>query len=407
VANLARFRFAEQHWVHAALMVPVFVLLFFFQGLYDRQNLLGGTMEYRGVVRAGAFGLVALILMTFMVRRQPSREWVLFSCGLTASVVGTTRFGLRRLAHALRHRGLLVTRALLVGADAQSVAVARQLTQAGSGFEVVGALDDYAAPGTLVGGALKVLGTPAALSQVAARTESHEAIVVPQALPWETLQSVLSEAVAGGTGMRVHISAGYYDLLTSGVRLSERNHVPLLTVEKAVLTPAEAVVKRGVDCLLAVLLLTMSAPLLLCLAARLRVEDGTSVLERRRVLGRHGDAFNLLSLKSSGWPGSEFMRKMPGLLNVLSGQLSIVGPKPLNNDSGRQHSWPYSRTLTIRPGLTGLWRQAHDPTEQAVLDLYYIRNYSVWLDLQVLFQRLKSRVHRRSPALHAELFAAD
>jgi lipopolysaccharide/colanic/teichoic acid biosynthesis glycosyltransferase len=98
---------------------------------------------------------------------------------------------------------------------------------------------------------------------------------------------------------------------------------------------------------------------------------------------------------------------MPGLINVLSGQLSIVGPQPITNDSGRHHSWPHSRALTIRPGLTGLWRQADDATEQAVLDLYYIRNYSVWLDVQVLFQRLKSRVHRRRPALRGELFAAD
>jgi lipopolysaccharide/colanic/teichoic acid biosynthesis glycosyltransferase len=316
------------------------------------------------------------------------------------------RFALRRLAKALRRRGLLVTRALLVGADAQSVAVAQQLAQGGSGFEVVGVLDDYVPPGTVVGGALKVLGTPAALSQVATRTGSQEAIVVPQALPWETLQGVLSEAASPDSGLRVHISAGYHDLLTSGVRLSERNHVPLLTVEKAVLTPAEAVVKRAVDCVLAVLLLTTFGPLLLCLAARLRLE-GVGVLETRPVLGRHGDAFDLLSLKSSGWAGSEFIRKMPGLFNVLSGQLSIVGPRPIADGSGRQHAWPHSRALTIRPGLTGLWRQAHDATEQAVLDLYYIRNYSVWLDLQVLFQRLKSRVHRRRPALRGELFAAD
>src|SRR3984893_13911124 len=238
-ANVVHLRVVEQHWLNAALMVPVCLVLRWSQGLCGRQNLLSGTREYGGVVRAGAFALIVMIVLSFMVRRQPSREWVLVSCTLVVTAVGGGRFVLRGLAQALRHRGFLVTRALLVGADAQSVAVALQLAQPGSGYEVVGVLDDYAAPGAVVGGALKVLGTPAALSQVAARTGSQEAIVVPQALPWETLQGVLSEAVSTNNGMKVHLSAGYYDLLTSGVRLSERNHVPLLTVEKAALTTKE------------------------------------------------------------------------------------------------------------------------------------------------------------------------
>jgi FlaA1/EpsC-like NDP-sugar epimerase len=237
VANLMRSRAAEQYWLHMWLMVPVFMFLFLYQGLYDQQNLLSGTREFRGVARAGAFGLVALILVSFMVRSQPSREWVLLSCALAAFLVFASRFAVRRVAQTLRRRGLLVTRALLVGANAQSVAVARQLAETDSGIEVVGVLDDYAASGTVIGGTLKVLGTPASLARVAARTGSQEAIVVPQALPWETLQGVLAEAVSTTNGMKVHLSAGYYDLLTSGVRLSERNHVPLLTVEKAALTP--------------------------------------------------------------------------------------------------------------------------------------------------------------------------
>ena len=407
IANLMRSRAAEQYWLHMWLMVPVFMFLFLYQGLYDRHNLLSGTREYRGVARAGSFGLVALILISFMVRRQPSREWVLLSCALVALLVFASRFTVRRLAQTLRRRGLLVTRALLVGANAQSVAVARQLAQTDSGIEVVGVLDDYAASGTVVGGTLKVLGTPAALARVAARTGSQEAIVVPQALPWETLQGVLSEAVSTNNGMKVHLSAGYYDLLTSGVRLSERNHVPLLTVEKAALTTKEAFLKRSVDCALAILLLTAFAPLLLVFAARMHLEGRAEVVERRRVLGRNGSAFDLLSLDSERCADSDFVRKAPGLLNVLAGQLSIVGPSPLAAEAGRRRSSPHSRTLTIRPGLTGLWRQANDPTEQAVLDLYYIRNYSIWLDLQVLFQRLKSRLHQRRRAPQGEALATD
>jgi lipopolysaccharide/colanic/teichoic acid biosynthesis glycosyltransferase len=383
-------------------MVPVFMALFLFQGLYDRQNLLGGTREYGGVVRAGAFALVVLILISFAAGRQPSREWAALSCGLAVMAVGLSRFAIRRAAHRLRRRGLFVTRTLMVGANAQSVAVARQLVQPGSGMEVVGALDDYAPPGAVVGGRLKVLGTSAALAQVAARTGCHEAIVVPQALPWERLQELLSAAASNGHGMRVHLSAGQYDLLTSGVTLSERNHVPLLTVEKVALTPIEACFKRGLDCVLAGLLLAGFLPVLLYLECRHRLGGAGSVLERRRVRGRNGVAFDLLSLHPRVGPGSELVGKLPGLINVLTGQLSIVGPRPLAEEGIANGSPPPSRTLTVRPGLTGLWRQANDPTEQAVLDLYYVRNYSMWLDLQVLFGRLRSRVRRETRAVRAE-----
>ena len=77
------------------------------------------------------------------------------------------------------------------------------------------------------------------------------------------------------------------------------------------------------------------------------------------------------------------------LLNVLAGQLSIVGPRPL--DAGVAPDRGVS-TARLRPGLTGPWREVDDPEEQSLLDLYYIRSYSIWLDLQVLFHRLRARL---------------
>ena len=95
------------------------------------------------------------------------------------------------------------------------------------------------------------------------------------------------------------------------------------------------------------------------------------------------------------------VRKLPGLWNVLAGQLSIVGPRPHPDSVG-----PNGRaSLRIRPGLTGLWRQAEDPTAQDVLDLYYVRNYSLWLDLQILFNRGKSRLHHPGSGWRREVAA--
>lgn len=379
----------DYYGIFTVLMLPVFTIVFVAQGLYDAHNLLGGTREYASILRASIYGLVALILLSYAVHRHISREWIVFSGALAISFVSSARFMLRRLAIWFRRRGHFTARALMVGADADSIAMARHFSAPGSGIQIVGFLDDYAATGSTITSGLKVLGSPTALLEMAARTKAEEAVVVPQALPWETLQTLMRKATAASSnGLQVHLSAGFYDLLTTGVRLSERNHVPLLTVNKARLTPFETAFKRSLDWLLGTVLLLFFSPAMMFLALRLRLHGSGPVLERFRVRGRFGKPFDQLSFRTSPVVRSTLLRKLPGLLNVLAGQLSLVGPRPISEESP---SAVEHLPLAIRPGLTGPWREADDPREQALLDLYYIRSYSIWLDVQVLFRRLRSR----------------
>jgi lipopolysaccharide/colanic/teichoic acid biosynthesis glycosyltransferase len=384
----------DYYGIFILLMVPVFAVFFVTQGLYDPHNLLAGTREYASVFRACIYGLVALILLSYAVHRHISREWIVFSGTLAIAFVGWSRFALRRLAHRLRRHGYFTTRALLVGVDADSIAMARQLNIPGTGVRVVGFLDDYAAAGSTLAPDLKVLGAPATLMQTVTRTRADEAIVVPQALPWESLQTVITEATAASSnGLQVHLSAGFYDLLTTGVRLSERNHVPLLTIGKARLSPFETAFKMALDYLIAGGLLVLFAPVLALVALRLRLDNSGNVLERRRVLGRYGKPFDQLSIRSVAPFDWAFVCKLPGLVNVLRGQLSLIGPRPIAAHDGGA-GVRGAAILAIRPGLTGPWRQVNDINEQALLDLYYIKSYSVWLDLQVLFKRITARFHR-------------
>jgi lipopolysaccharide/colanic/teichoic acid biosynthesis glycosyltransferase len=384
-------------WSFILLVLPVFSALFAAQGLYDPQNLLGGTREYSAVFRACTYGLLAIVLVSFVSRRIVSREWIALAWALAAILVGSERFAIRRVAYRLRRRGHFI----VVGADTQSVSVATQLGQAGSGVRVVGFLDDYLPAGSVIGSGWKVLGPPASLMQVAARTKADEAIVVPQALPWETLQTLLADTAVARNGLRVHLPAGFYDLLTTRVGLSERNHVPLLTVKKARLTPFETIFKLTLDYGVATGLLVILSPVIAASALWLRLQGEATVFERLLVRGRYGRPFTLLSFKAQGLARSMFIRKLPGLINVIGGDLSIVGPRPIASDSGGQ-----GRLLAIRPGLTGPWRQVNDPQQQEILDLYYIRSYSIWLDLQVLFRRVMARAGRRNDALTRRLVAS-
>ena len=386
-------RVAENTGQFIPLVLPLFAVIFFTQGLYNPQNLLGGTREYAAVARACTYGLVGLVLLGFIVRQPVSRAWPLLSYGLATVLIGGERFLMRRVAYRFRRRGLFTTRTIVAGVDADSVGLAKQLGEGGSGIKVIGFLDDYIPVGSVISDGLTVLGRPQALLRVAARTGAHEAIINPQALPWETVQGLMTDAASAPDGLRVHLSAGFYELLITNVRLCERNRIPLLTLTRASLTPFETIFKTTLDYVLASALLVGFAPVLLWTALRLRLEGGGRILERRRVFGRYGRRFDQLSFRSQAQIRWDFIRKLPALVNVLAGQLSLVGPRPIGaTEAGTIE--PRSKFQTLRPGLTGPWRQAEDASEQAILDLYYIRSYSIWLDLQVLITRVRTRFRR-------------
>ncbi len=379
----------DSDWLVLA-MVPVLGLIFFAQGLYEPANLLVGAREFAGVFRASAYGLLAITVIAFVLRWPLSRSWTVASWALMTGLVIALRFGIRRVAAAVRRRGRLTERAVIVGADEDSLALAEQVNQPGSGMRVVGILDDYIPTGTELPGGLRVVGPSSSLMETTSRLRVHDAIIAPQALPWETLRELILVSATRANGLQVHLSAGFYDMLTAGVRFSERSHVPLLTLRKARLSPVERAVKAVLDRGLATVLLLGLSPVLLVMVAWQRRHAQPSLLDRRRVLGARGASFDLLSFHSSAPFESNLLAKLPGLLNVLRGQLSLVGPRPLTEAETR--TLPSMPLTTIQPGLTGPWRQAADPTEQATLDVYYVRSYSVWLDIAVLFERAMVRL---------------
>ena len=376
----------DTDWL-VALTLPMLAALFLAQGLYDPSNLMVGAREFGAVVRASAYGLVAVTVVTFILRWPLSRSWTVISWTLLTLFAIAGRFVIRRVATAVRRHGGLTDRALVIGVDEESLALAEQVNQPGSGMRIVGVLDDYVSAGSELPYGLRVVGPSSSLHEAAARFAARDAIVSPRALPWETLRELVMSSTTNPNGLRLHLSAGLYDLLTAGVRFSERNHVPLLTLRKARLSLTERTVKAALDYVLAALLVVLLAPVVGIMAAWQWRHGSPLTIDREPVVGRNGRTFALRAFHSTAPFSSSLIAKFPGLLNVLAGDLSLVGPQPVRLS---EHS-PLP-LLTIQPGLTGPWRQAIDPAEQATQDLYYVRSYSVWLDIAVLYERAMVRL---------------
>ena len=344
------------------------------------------------LVRACVYGLAIQTIVNFAIGEPASRAVLVLLWALAVPLIGVDRWLTSQLLRKALTDDRERRKALVIGADANGIALARQLAAQASALQVVGFLDDYHQMGSPLLPGATVVGRPRDLRRVCADLGVRDVIVMPQALPWESLNHVVTDSVNVDGPLRVHIGAGFYELVMTAVQYSPGFGVPLLTIKQPRLTALQSLVKTSLDCTIAVGLLTAFAPVLAVIAIRQRVRGQPRVIARQRVLGRSGTEFELLSLDSTAPIESTFVRKLPGLVNVLRGQLAIVGPRPLPVEQRAAQS---PAAAHLRPGLTGPWRESEDPAEQVLLDLYYVRAFSVGRDLQVMARRMKVRLPAR------------
>jgi lipopolysaccharide/colanic/teichoic acid biosynthesis glycosyltransferase len=394
------------------LAIPVWLLIFAAHRLYHFDLLLGGPDEYASVVKGCTFGVVVLVVLSYFERRSPlSRGWLLVSWVTTALIVGTMRFLIRRVVFRLRRRGRFVSRAVIVGTNEQAKAIARQLhPPVSSGIEVVGFVDDFLPVGTQVLHDLRVLASPRLLPSLTKEKQISEIVVVPQAMAWESFQEVLLANGQTYNGAQVRISPGFYELLTTGVRVDHKSFVPLLTPERARITGVDALLKVLFDYALVLGGAVLWLPVLAILIVLKKVVASGPVFRRQLAIGRYGKPFTALTLgvdsAASAHEGNPFrfgqrldrfllrtgLYRIPQFLHVLCGQMSLVGPRPVPASyADANHRW-LPNLLTVKPGVTGPWVMAgtaqERPEEEIRLDTYYVRNWTIWLDFQILFRTI-------------------
>jgi lipopolysaccharide/colanic/teichoic acid biosynthesis glycosyltransferase len=398
--------------------------VFAVNSLYHPGHLLGGYREYAGVVKAATYAFVALGVGSLLAGIGLQRDGLVLSWALAVLTVGPARFVLRRVGFRLRQRGLLVQRLIVVGADEHALTLAREMNSPeGHGLQVVGFLDDFRPVGARVLDGLRVLGDPRSAAEVCRQYDVWRMVLVPHAVSWESLRDLL-EMAATHSEFRVEMAPGLDHLLSHSPRPVYDGVAPLITLEPLCIRGLNAILRRVLDLCLAVALLPfLGALLALCWLAS-RLEGGGPVLVRRRALGRAGSVFLLLALAvpsrsepagglvQRAWRlrravGSGRLGKLPNILNVLAGRMSLVGPRVVEEEHAADcQPWLLALSL-VRPGLTGpAAGSTVEVAEQALLDVAYIRHYSLWLDLRLLFTSLK-RMLRRQTGLPASYPAEE
>ncbi|MDH7487807.1 MAG: sugar transferase [Anaerolineae bacterium] len=411
-----------------AVAIPAWLLLFAAFRLYDRQLLLGGTQEYANAVSACAAGTMLVIIIGFFRRDQfsVSRGWLIIAWLLSTLFVGSARFLLRRVIYALRRRGYFLAPTLIVGVNEEGLALAEQLQGwATSGLRLLGFVDDNKVPGTHLLNGLRVLGGIADLEELVPRYAIGELVIATTALSRQQLLDIF-QTFGASPQVNLRLSSGLFEVITTGVQVKEMGYVPLMSLNRARLTGIDVLLKAILDYAIALPGLLLISPLLLLIALAVRFDSPGPILYRRRVMGLGGRQFDALKFRTMFVNSDEilaahpelkaqlennhklkddprvtrvgrFLRRwsldeLPQLLNVLKRDMSLVGPRMISPPEMAEYGKWGMNLLTVRPGITGLWqvsgRSDVSYEERVRLDMRYIRNYTIWLDIQLLFQTI-------------------
>ncbi|MBM3130350.1 MAG: sugar transferase [Chloroflexi bacterium] len=413
-------------YVHVTvLLIPLWLLLFHLFHLYDWHYLLGGTSEYGSIVNACTLGVMFLSIALIITRVIIARGWLVLFWLFTIAFVGVVRFAMRRVAYAARRRGYLRTPVLVVGADAEGCAIAEQLREAQtSGADVLGFVDDRVSPGEKVCD-LPVLGSVAHLPRIVTQNDVEEIILSTAALTREQVLQIYDTFGPSST-VELRLSPGLFEILTTGARVKEWGYVPLVSVNKVRLDEFETALKTILDYGLTLAGLVVIAPILLIIAIAVKLDSPGPAIYRRRVLGRGGGEFDAFKFRTMHVNGDEILARhpelqaelktngklkddprvtrlgkvlrkfsldeFPQLFNILLGQMSLVGPRMICPAEGAFYGKWKMNLLTVKPGITGMWQISgrSDVTyeERIRLDMHYIRNYTIWTDLMILFRTI-------------------
>ena len=413
----------------------LWLVIFAINGLYIRGNLLGGTREYSKVFSSATAGFLLIIIVSFL---DPTlviaRGWLLLAWGSTFLFVAMARLILRRIVYKLRSYGFFVTPAVIVGANEEGRSLAEQLRRwKSSGLHIVGFVDKKTPATSPVMHHLVCLGSVEQLGEIIERYQVGEVILSSSA--FSTRDHLLDIFRNYGLTDKVNIrlSSGLYEILTTSLTVSEYAYVPLVYVNKVRLTGSDALQKLIFDYVVTLVGLILLFPFLLLIAVWIKFSSPGPVFHQRLVMGLNGKRFHALKFRTMAINGDEildqfpelkeelarnhklkndpritqigaFLRKysldeLPQLFNVLKRDMTLVGPRMISPEEVPMYKQLDMNLLTVLPGITGLWqvsgRSDISYEERVRLDMYYIRNWSLWLDFQLLFQTLPAVLRAR------------
>ncbi|WP_117214090.1 sugar transferase [Allorhizocola rhizosphaerae] len=399
---------------------------------YDKRFLFVGTQEYDRVIRGGLWLIAAASIVSYALELPTARSYVLIALPAATAGMVVARFLLRHRLHLRRERGECLRRVIVVGHELAIIALTRQLCRERfHGLEVVGACVPAGSDG-LVG--LPVYGTFDDVATAVSHAGADTVIVLScpeldghalRRMAWQLERDEVDLIVA----------SALIDVAGDRTTIRPVDGLPMLHVEHPRLSGGSRIVKELADRAAASLLILLFAPLLIAIAVLIKRGSPGPVFFKQTRVGRDGREFTIYKFRTMHvdaearlkeliplneydcvlfkmrddprvTPTGRWLRRysideLPQLFNVVSGQMSLVGPRPPLPGEVAAYADDVRRRLAVKPGMTGLWQvsgRSDLSWEEAVrLDLRYVENWSLSMDL-VIMLRTVTAVLRSSGA---------
>ncbi|RME04816.1 MAG: sugar transferase [Planctomycetota bacterium] len=427
-------RFTPQHVGAMALFGCIFIFFFLRNNLYSRRNLATGWKQAFRIIESSFLALMTIGSFVFFAKYPyfTERRLILVFAFIAILVMemGVRCLILRPLFNRERYR----KKALILGAGRSGQFLAQELQlNPHYGFDVLGFLDDEPelAGETVV--SLPVLGTLDELTKLAPELGVEEIFIAISNLSHLRMIELVEKAK--DLGLNVRIRSRLFDIITSKINTETLQGIPLIQLKEPVLQGANLLAKRSMDLIGALVGVILLSPLFLVIAVLIKATSKGPVFFKQKRVGKGGKCFWVYKFRtmytnSDASLHKEYMAKLiqgqevsqtsregekinkmvddpritkvgrflrrtsldelPQLFNVLRGEMSLVGPRPpIPYEVELYQPWHLKR-LEVLPGITGMWQVSGRATtnfeEMVLLDIYYIENWSFWLDLWILLK---------------------
>ena len=422
------------------LVLPIWILIFAFSGLYSLSNLRGRLDELGRIFVAVSGGVMTLILLDFFQKTQPlfpSKSVPIYAYGIGFFLVVFARTIMRLIQRSLFRYGIGVHQTLMIGSGNLAQRIAADMQSPKSGYRIVGVVETSAGAGKRMPGYPLYKSIDEVKAQIASGLHIDEIVQADSALESEDILELVTFATNNHISYR--FIPNQFGLYATNAVYGTMAGMPVLEIRLTSLEGWGRIVKRAFDVVGATFGLILLSPIFVVTAIAIKIFDPGPVFYRHRRLSRAGaevhmfkfrsmkqkfntdrrykgkteiEIFNLLdrpdlaeefekNRKVRHDPRvskiGDFLRRssideLPQLLNALKGDMSLVGPRPIVPAELERYGNQSGSFLALKPGITGLWqisgRSDVSYEDRVKLDIYYVENWSLLLDIKILLKTI-------------------
>jgi exopolysaccharide biosynthesis polyprenyl glycosylphosphotransferase len=432
---------------YAALLWFVVLVRLVSNVYYDLYRLRGEFSyldECVRVFRAAAVGSLLIVAWAFLYRGgfefrafSYARGVFVLDFFLALAAYTLLRLAARGAQSAVRRREVNLIPTLVVGRGPEAALCVREMrTRRELGYRVIGVVETGAGPFVEEFEGVPVVADLSGLPEAIRETGANEVIITDPNVSGDTLFEVMMK-VGRRRGVEFRVAPSLFNSMPRKTEVDQIGVLPVITLFREPLGQGARVVKRAFDLSVATLALLLLAPFWLLIAALIKLDSKGPVLYRQERVGMDGRIFLFLKFRTmragaddrehreyqrryiegrpetnlgdderpvyklhqdprvtrtGRWLRRTSLDELPQLLNVLRGDMSVVGPRPPIPYEVENYALWHRKRLDMKPGMTGLWqvsgRNRLSFDEMVRLDLFYIENWSLWLDLKIMLRTL-------------------